>query len=146
MNRITKLLSLAVLFSFGLATENTEDTIVEKTALAEENKTANVAVNEEIVPINIEKMNKMRQAKAEKKKLHAQYLLQMHKNPNPNSNDANQKAYAAHKQAEDRIKKAKRNSLFKTIAESIRKKFPTMVLRSSDGKRAIKLPTNTETK
>ena len=36
MSRITKLLSLVVLFSFVLATENTEETIVEKTALVEE--------------------------------------------------------------------------------------------------------------
>ena len=46
MSRITKLLSLVVLFSFVLATENTEETIVEKPALVEDNKTENVAVNE----------------------------------------------------------------------------------------------------
>ena len=62
MSRITKLLSLVVLFSFVLATEKTEETIVEKTTLVEENKTENVAVNEETAPINIEKMNQVRQA------------------------------------------------------------------------------------
>ena len=146
MSRITKLLSLVVLFSFVLATENTEETIVEKTTLVEGNKTENVAVNEETTPINIEKMNKVRQAMTEKKKMHAQRLLQMHKNPNPDSGDANMKAFADWKQAEARIKKNKRNGFLKTFAESIRKKFPTMVLRSTDGKRAIKFPTNTQTK
>ena len=146
MSRITKLLSLVALFSFVLATENTEDTIVEKTTLVEENKTENVAVNEETTPINIEKMNKVRQAMTEKKKMHAQRLLQMHKNPNPDSGDANMKAFADWKQAEARIKKNKRNGFLKTLAESIRKKFPTMVLRSTDGKRAIKFPTDTQTK
>ena len=146
MSRITKLLSLVVFFSFVLATENTEETIVEKTTLVEENKTENVAVNEETTPINIEKMNKVRQTMAEKKKMHAQRLLQMHKNPNPDSGDANMKAFADWKQAEARIKKNKRNGFLKTFAESIRKKFPTMVLRSTDGKRAIKFPTNTQTK
>ena len=33
MNRLTKLLSLAVLFSFGVATENTENTIDEKSVI-----------------------------------------------------------------------------------------------------------------
>ena len=146
MSRITKLLSLVVLISFVLATENTEETIVEKTTLVEENKTENVAVNEETTPINIEKMNKVRQAMTEKKKMHAQRLLQMHKNPNPDSGDANMKAFSDWKQVEARIKKNKRNGFLKTFAESIRKKFPTMVLRSTDGKRAIKFPTDTQTK
>ncbi len=35
MNRLTKLLSLAALFSFGIATDNNEASIVEKSAIVQ---------------------------------------------------------------------------------------------------------------
>ena len=143
MNRISKLLSLAVLFSYGLATENTEETIVEKTAVVEESHSDNVSTDQEIAPVDIEKIMRVRKAKDEKEKMDAMRLLHQHKNPVPVS-DANMDAYSDRKQAEERIKKNKRNGLFKTLAESLRKTFPTKRLRSTDGKRAIKFPTNTQ--
>ena len=143
MNRISKLLSLAVLFSYGLATENTEETIVEKTAVVEDSHSDNVPTDQEIAPVDIEKIMRVRKAKAEKEKMDAMRLLHQHKNPVPVS-DANMDAYSDRKQAEERIKKNKRNGLFKTLAESLRKTFPTKRLRSTDGKRAIKFPTNTQ--
>ena len=144
MNLISKLLSLAVLFSYGLATENTEETIVEKTAVVEESHSDNVSPDQETAPVDIEKMMRVRKAKAEKEKIEAMRLLHQYKNPVPAA-DTNMDAYSDRKQAEDRIEKNKRNSLFKTFAESLRKKFPTKRLRSTNGKRAIKFPTNTET-
>jgi len=144
MNRISKLLSLAVLFSYGLATENTEETIVEKTAVVEESHSDNVSTDQETAPVDIEKMMRARKAIAEKEKMDAMRLLYLHKNPVAES-DANMEAYGDRKRAEERIKKNKRNSFLKTFAESLRKTFPTKRLRSTDGKRAIKFPTNTQT-
>ena len=144
MNRISKLLSLAVLFSYGLATENTEETIVEKTAVVEESHSDNVSTDQETAPVDIEKMMRARKAIAEKEKMDAMRLLYLHKNPVAES-DANMEAYGDRKRAEERIKKNKRNSFIKTFTESLRKKFPTRRLRSTDGKRAIKFPTNTQT-
>ena len=143
MNRISELLSLAVLFSYGLATENTEETIVEKTAVVEESHSDNLSTDQETPPVDIEKMMRARKAIAEKEKMDAMRLLHQHKNPVPVS-DSNMDAYSQQKQAEERIKKNKRNGLFKTLAESLRKTFPTKRLRSADGKRAIKFPTNTQ--
>ena len=143
MNRISKLLSLAVLFSYGLATENTEETIVEKTAVVEESHSDNVSTDQETAPVDIEKMMRARKAIAEKEKMDAMRLLYLHKNPVAES-DANMEAYGDRKRAEERIKKNKRNSFLKTFAESLRKTFPTKRLRSTDGKRAIKFPTNTQ--
>ena len=145
MNRIIKLLSIVALSSFVLATDNNEETVVEKTIFADDNNTEDISNNVEITPVDIEKMKKVRQAKAEIEKMNAMRFLQKHKNPVPVA-DANMKAFVDQKQAEERIKKNKRNGFFKTLAESIRKKFPTMRLRSTDGKRAIKFPTNTQTK
>ena len=144
MKRISKLLSIVALFSFVLATENTEDTVVEKTTFADDNNTEDISKNVEIAPVDIEKMKKVRQAKAEIEKMNAMRFLQKHKNPVPVA-DANMKAFVDQKQAEERIKKNKRNSFLKTFAESLRKTFPTKRLRSTDGKRAIKFPTNTQT-
>ena len=145
MNRIIKLLSIVALSSFVLATENTEETVVEKTTFADDNNTEEISNNVEITPVDIEKMKKVRQAKAEIEKMNAMRFLQKHKNPVPVA-DANMKAFADQKQAEERIKENKRNGILKTFAETIRKKFPTMRLRSTDGKRAIKFPTDTQTK
>jgi len=144
MNRIIKLLSIVALSSFVLATDNNEETVVEKTTFADDNNTEDISNNVEITPVDIEKMKKVRQAKAEIEKMNAMRFLQKHKNPVPVA-DANMKAFADRKQAEERIKKNKRNGILKTFAETIRKKFPTMRLRSTDGKRAIKFPTNTQT-
>ena len=145
MNRLTKLLSLATLFSLGIATENTEETIVEKSAIVEENTSNDVSTDQDIAPVDVEKIMKVRQVKAEKKKMNALYMLNKHKNPVPVS-DANMEAYAARQQAEKMIKDRQRNGFLKNFAESLRKKFPTKRLQSSDGESAIKLPTNTETK
>ena len=145
MNRLTKLLSLAALFSFGLATENTEETIVEKSAIVEENTSNDVSTDQDIAPVDVEKIMKVRQVKAEKKKMNALYMLNKHNNPVPVS-DANMEAYAARQQAEKMIKERQRNGFLKNFAEGLRKKFPTRRLQSSDGESAIKLPTNTEAK
>ena len=144
MNRIIKLLSIVALSSFVLATDNNKETVVEKTTFADDNNTEEISNNVEITPVDIEKMKKVRQAKAEIEKMNAMRFLQKHKNPVPVA-DANMKAFADQKQAEERIKENKRNGILKTFAETIRKKFPTMRLRSTDGKRAIKFPTNTQT-
>jgi len=145
MNRLTKLLSLAALFSFGIATENTEETIVEKSAIVEESTSNDVSTDQDIAPVDVEKIIKVRQIKAEKKKMNALYMLNKHKNPVPVS-DANMEGYATRLKVEKRIKENQRNGFLKNFAESLRKKFPTKRLQSNDGKSAIKLPTNTETK
>ena len=144
MNRLTKLLSLAALFSFGIATDNNEETIVEKSAIIEENTSNDVSADQDIAPVDIEKIMKVRQAKAEKKKMNALYMLNKHKNPSPAS-DPNMESYATKLQVEKRIKDYQRHGFLKNFAESLRKKYPTKRLRSSDGESAIKLPTNTET-
>ena len=145
MNRLTKLLSLAALFSFVIATENTKETIVEKSAIIEQNSSNDVSANQDISPVDVEKIMKVRQAKSEKKKMNALYMLSKHKNHLPKS-DPNMESYATKLQVERKIKENQRHGFLKNFAESLRKKFPTKRLQSTDGERAIKLPTNTEPK
>ena len=145
MNRLTKLLSLAAIFSFGIATENTEETIVEKTAILEESSSNDVSTDQDMAPVDIDKIVKVRQIKAQKKKANALYMLNKHKNP-VNSSDPNMEAYSARLQAENRIKQNQRNGFLKTFAEGLRKKFQTKRLQNPDGENAFKLPTNSEAK
>ena len=144
MNHLTKLLSLATLFSFVIATENTKETIVEISANIEESTSNDVSKDQDIAPLDIEKIMKVRQAKAEKKKMNALYMLNKQKNPVPVS-DANMESYATKLKVEKKIKENQRHGFLKNFAESLRKKFPIKRLQSTDGKRAIKLPISTET-
>ena len=132
MSRITKLLSLVVLFSFVLATENTEETIVEKTALVEENKTENVAVNEETTPINIEKMNQVRQAKSKLDSRHAHRVLHKIKSSDKNSESLKNKD----------IKQA---DIVRKIKESMGASFQTVQVKNINGERVVELPDANET-
>ena len=145
MNRLTKLLSIAVLFSFGVATENTEETIVEKSTTYEESISNDVSADQDMVPVDIDKINKVRQIKAQKKKANALYMLNKHKNP-VSSSDPNMEAYSARIQAENKIKQNQRNGFLKTFADGLRKKFQTKRLQAPDSENAFKLPTNTEAK
>ena len=75
MNRLTKLLSIVAFISLGVATENTEETIVEKLAISEESTSNDVSTNQDMVPIDTDKIVKVRQIKAQRKSkcsLHAQ--------------------------------------------------------------------------
>ena len=143
MNRITKLLSLAALFSFSIATDNNEETIVEKSAIVEENTSNEVSTDQDIAPVDINKVMRVRQAKAEREKMNALYMLNKHKNPVPVS-DANMESYATKLKVEKKIMENQRSGFLKNFAQGLRKKFPTKRLRSSDGESAIKLPTNTQ--
>ena len=80
MNRLTKLLSLAALFSFSIATENTEETIVEKSAIVEESTSNDISTDQDIAPVDVEKIMKVRQIKAEKRVLIIifQHVFQWH--------------------------------------------------------------------
>ena len=145
MNRLTKLLSIVAFISLGVATENTEETIVEKLAISEESTSNDVSTNQDMLPIDTDKIVKVRQIKAQKRKANALYMLNKHKNP-VNSSDPNMEAYSARIQAENKIKQNQRNGLLKTFADGLRKKFQTKRLQAPDGENAFKLPSNAEAK
>ena len=75
MNRISKLLSILALFSFGLSTEKSEEEAIENKVSIEENKSEDVSVNEETPAIDIERVSQIRQTKARLDNKHAQRVL-----------------------------------------------------------------------
>ncbi|SVC86467.1 uncharacterized protein METZ01_LOCUS339321 [marine metagenome] len=132
MSRITKLLSFAVLFSFGLATEKNEETTVDKTAVVEENKSESVTVDQETTPINIEKINKIRLTRAKLDSRHAHRVLHKIKTSDKNSELLENKD----------IKQA---DIVRKIKESISASFQTVQVKNINGERVIDLPNANET-
>ena len=146
MNRLTKLLSMAILFSFGLATENTENTIVEKSIELEQNSSQDVPADVDVQPIDIEKIKKARIAKGKAEKIRATQLLHNHKNPVPlSAENPNLARYGAQKKFEQHMKSASKEAgIFKRFGDAMREKYQTITIRSKDGKRGLKFPENNE--
>ena len=146
MNRLTKLLSMAILFSFGLATENTENTIVEKSIELEQNSSQDVPADVDVQPIDIEKIKKARIAKGKAEKIRATQILHNHKNSAPlNAENPNLVRYAEQKKFEQHMKNSSREGgIFKRFGDTVREKYQTITIRSKDGKRGLKFPDNNE--
>tara|TARA_B110001454_G_scaffold27600_1_gene26958 strand:- start:266 stop:730 length:465 start_codon:yes stop_codon:yes gene_type:complete len=154
MNRLYKSLSILIIVSFGFATdskEGTSETIVLNKAsradIVSEESTEVISRNEVAVPLDIEKIKGLRDGKAKAEKIRAGHLLNKHKNPKPQINNPNHERFAKEKEIQAMIKKeSKEDSFFKKFSQSIREKYATMTLPKKEGKRAIKFPTNTQTK
>ena len=146
MNRLTKLLSLVALFSFGIATENTEDTVVEKSAVLEQSSSQDVPESQDIEPIDVEKIKKARIAKGKAEKIRATQILHNHKNSAPlNAENPNLVRYAEQKKFEQHMKNSSREGgIFKRFGDTVREKYQTITIRSKDGKRGLKFPDNNE--
>ena len=146
MNRLTKLLSLVAFFSFGLATENTENTIVEKSTVLEQNSSQDVPADVDVQPVDVEKIKKARIAKGKAEKVRATQLLHNHKNPTPlNAENPNLARYGAQKKFEQHMKNANKEAgIFKRFGDAMREKYQTITIRSKDGKRGLKFPENNE--
>ena len=154
MNRTTKLLSILIIVSYGLATDNTdgksETVAIDKTPFADiidDQAVESVTRNETIAPVDIEKIKTAREGISMAKKARAAQLLQKHKSPKPPAIvSQNTERLSKERQIEAEIKKShNRGSLFEKFGEAFRKKYKTVTLRSEDGKRALKFPTNTKT-
>ena len=143
MNRLTKLLSVVALFSFGIATENT---IVEKSAVLEQNSSQDIPANQDAEPIDVEKIKKARIAKGKAEKIRATQMLHNHKNPVPiNAENPNFARYAGQKKFEQHMKKSsEQEGIFKRFGDAMREKYQTITIRSKDGKRGLKFPENNE--
>ena len=154
MNRIIRILSILLFVSLGIATDNTggksEAVTLDKAAtidVASEESTEIVTNNQTLAPIEIEKMKKVREGISQTKKKHAAQILHKHKNPETSEFvNPNLEIQSKHKKIQAHIKKSNKDAgIFKRFGETMRKKYKTITLRSEDGKRALKFPTDTET-
>ena len=132
MNRISKLLSILALFSFGLSTEKSEEETIENKVSIEENKSEDVSVNEEAPAIDIERVSQIRQTKARLDNKHAQRVLHNIKTSQKSDNSSKNKT----------ISKA---DVIQKIKKSIKAPFQVVQIKNINGERVVELPSATET-
>ena len=132
MNRISKLLSILALLSFGLSTEKSEEEAIENKVSIEENKSEDVSVNEETPAIDIERITQIRQTKARLDNKHAQRVLHNIKTSQKSDNSSKNKT----------ISKA---DLIQKIKKSIKAPFQVVQIKNINGERVVELPSATET-
>ena len=132
MNRISKLLSILVLFSFGLSTEKSEDETIENKVSIEENKSEDVSDNKETPGIDIERITQIRQAKAKLDNKHAQRVL--HSIKTSQKSDGGSKS-----------KTMSKADMIQKIKKSMGLPFQKVQIINIYGERVVEFPSATET-
>ena len=132
MNRISKLLTLLVLFSFGLATENNEKETIENAVSVKENKSDDVSVNEETPVIDIERVSQVRLTKAVLDNKHAQRVRHIVKK-SQKSEDGSKSTTMSESDMIQKIKK------------SMGVPFQKVQIKNINGERVVELPNAKET-
>ena len=132
MNRISKLLTLLVLFSFGLATESNEKETAENAVSVKENKSDDVSVNEEAPVIDIERVSQVRQTKAVLDNKHAQRVRHIVKK--------SQKSEGGSKSTT-----MSESDMIQKIKKSMGVPFQKVQIKNINGERVVELPNAKET-
>lgn len=150
MNRITKLLSILMIISFGFSTDNeeSETTTIDRSTIVEpgtEQASGVVDQDRTLAPIDIEKIKKDRINKNKMERSHARSILMKHRQPKVTSAEVenpNLEALSMDNLIKSQIKKDSKGSFIKKFAQSLRSKYTVKTLEAEDGKRAIKFPTD----
>ena len=132
MNRISKLLTLLVLFSFGLATENNKKETAENAVSVKENKSDDASVNEEKPAIDIERVSQVRQTKAALENKHAQRVRHIVKESQ--KSDVGSKSTTMSE-----------SDMIQKIKKSMGVPFQKVQIKNINGERVVELPNAKET-
>jgi len=154
MNRITKLLSILMIISFGFSTDNeeSETTTIDRTTVVEpgtEQSSGIVDQDRTLAPGDIEKINNIRINKNKVERSHAKAILMKHRQPKVASTEVenpNFEALSIDNAIKSQIKKDSKVNFIKKFTQSLRSKYTVQTLEKEDGKRAIKFPTDSGSK
>ena len=94
-------------------------------------------VTKEVVPVDVEKINRIRLQKSMKAKKHATITLQEQKNKALHQNE-----FAGVQQ----VKEVQQKNVLRKWSSDINSKLPVVILKNESGKKAVKLPTNNNSK
>ena len=133
MKSLFRISTIFIVFTFVFASENNPIVADEN---SEVNKTdSNIqAIDSEVLPIDVEKINESRIQKSIREKKYAQSVLKKQ-----------QETQKEHQEIlESRIKKDKEKSVFKRWASDARSKLSVITLKTENGNKAIKLPSTPE--
>ena len=135
MKSLLRISTIFIVFTFVFASENNLIIAVENTDV--NNTDSNIqAIDQEVLPIDVEKINESRIQKSIREKKYVQSVLK--------------KQQGALKEQQDlldsRIKKEKEKSILKRWASDARSKLSVITLKSENGNRTIKLPSTPDSK
>ena len=133
MKSLSRISAIFIVFTFAFASENNSTISGENTDV--NNTDSNIqAIDSEVLPVDIEKINESRIQKSIREKKYAQSVLK--------------KQQGAQKEQQDlldsRIKKNKEKSVFKRWASDARSKISVITLKRENGNKTIKLPSTPE--
>jgi len=135
MKSLSRISTIFIVFTFVFASENNPIVADENSEV--NNKDSNLqAIDSEVLPIEVEKINESRIQKSIREKKYAQSVL----NKQQGAQNKQQKML------ENRIKKDKEKSIFKRWASDARSKLSVITLKRENGNKTIKLPSNPESK
>ena len=135
MKSLSRISTVFIVFAFVFASEN--NSIIAGENADVNNSDSNIqAIDQEVLPIDIEKINESRIQKSIREKKYAQSILKKQKGAKKEQQEL----------LESQIKKDKEKSVFKRWSSDARSKFSVITLKRENGNKAIKLPSTPESK
>ena len=135
MKSLSRISTIFIFFTFVFASENNLTVDGENTDV--NNTDSNIqAIDSEVLPIDIEKINESRIQKSVREKKYAQSILKKQQEAQKEQQEL----------LESQIKKDKEKSVFKRWSSDARSKFSVITLKRENGNKAIKLPSTPESK
>ena len=135
MKSLSRISTVFIVFTFVFASENNSIIAGENTDV--NNSDSNIqAIDQEVLPIDIEKINESRIQKSIREKKYAQSILKKQQGAKKEQQEL----------LESQIKKDKEKSVFKRWSSDARSKFSVITLKRENGNKAIKLPSTPESK
>ena len=133
MKSLSRISTIFIVFTFVFASENNSTIAGENTDV--NNSNSNIqAIDSEVLPIDVEKINESRIQKSVREKKYAQSVLKKQQEAQKEQQEF----------LESRIKKDKEKSIFKRWASDARSKLSVITLKSENGNKTIKLPSTPE--
>ena len=146
MSNFVKFGSISIALAIIFASDNSAKVVEEETThntvktLSLHNKIEIIEseeVTKEVVPVDVEKINRIRLQKSMKAKKHATITLQEQKNKALYQNE-----FAGVQQ----VKEVQQKNVLRKWSSDINSKLPVVILKNESGKKAVKLPTNNNSK
>ena len=135
MKSLSRFSTIFIVFTFVFASENNSIVDGENTDVS--NTDSNIqAIDQEVLPIDVEKINESRIQKSIREKKYAQSILKKQQEAQKEQQEL----------LESQIKKDKEKSVFKRWSSDARSKFSVITLKRENGNKAIKLPSAQESK
>ena len=142
MNNLVKFGSIFIALAITFASDNSAK-VVEQETISNTVKTLNLnnkieiteseGINREVVPVDVEKINRIRLQKSMKAKKHAKITLREQKNKASYQNE-----FAGVQQ----VKEIQQKNVLRKWSSDIDSKLPVVILKDESGEKAVKFPTN----